>query len=112
MLLGMIAASSMYNQLTDLPRMADAVVAADSTLLLFSNSTYERESYEKKLIINNNCSFFHSGNPKHDIAWISNILSFSRQDYKKNFGNYVFLISRPALRDYLPLDRKKKSLES
>ena len=39
MLLGMIAASSMYSQLTDLPRIAAAVVAAVNTLLLFSSST-------------------------------------------------------------------------
>ena len=38
-LFGMIAASSIYNQLTDLPRIPDAVVAAVNTRLPFSNST-------------------------------------------------------------------------
>lgn len=84
---------------------------SNTLFLLFSNSPFEKEFYQKRLILDKTCNFFVSGNPKHDLSWINKIFKFTESDYKKKFGNYVFLISRPAIKEYHPLDRKKKSLE-
>lgn len=75
--------------------------------ILYTVSEDEKDYYKKIFNFEN---FLMLGNPKHDLKWISQNLSKSMNDLKEK-ENLIFLISRPADRNYLPIDRKIKALK-
>jgi hypothetical protein len=52
------------------------------------------------------------GVPRHTPPWVNIILEASPSDVPALWGRYIFIVSRPAITDYLTREKKKRALEN